>query len=350
MATLHKVTEETKAIFKWMVITILAVILIIFLYGIGKGIKEYYYPTPPPPPTVSFGKLPPIEFPQNSVEQNFSLTVNTLTGVLPTLPDQIKVYPIDLPSPNLLDLSRAQDKISQAGFSTNGEKVSYTLYSFVQNQKPFATITFNIVTNNFTLSSNIFTNKSIATAKTPPDENTAISAAENFMSTLSVLPDDLDSSKTKSTFLKVGNSDLIPATSQSDAVAVRIDFYQKNVNDLPIYYPIPNSSTMSFTEVQGDTQPQIIKADFSHYAIDSNSSTYPIKTAKEAFSELKNGNAYIASYSQANDSIQIKNVLLGYYLSNKDEKYLMPIIVFEGDNNFVGYVSAVNNNWINSSN
>ena len=68
----------------------------------------------------------------------------------------------------------------------------------------------------------------------------------------------------------------------------------------------------------------------------------------EAFSELQEGKAFIPSNSNnANISnISIRNVLLGYYMGENRQDYLLPIVVFEGDNNFIAYVSAVKDEWI----
>ena len=35
------------------------------------------------------------------------------------------------------------------------------------------------------------------------------------------------------------------------------------------------------------------------------------------------------------------------YLENKEQNFLMPVVVFEGDNGFIAYVSAVTDEWIN---
>ncbi|MCL5432856.1 MAG: hypothetical protein M1524_01950, partial [Patescibacteria group bacterium] len=74
--------------------------------------------------------------------------------------------------------------------------------------------------------------------------------------------------------------------------------------------------------------------------------TYPIKTADESFSDLQRGDAYIVSYDGTDPNIKIKNVYLGYYLGDTEQDYLMPIVVFEGNDNFVAFISAIKNEWL----
>ena len=42
----------------------------------------------------------------------------------------------------------------------------------------------------------------------------------------------------------------------------------------------------------------------------------------------------------------VRNVSLAYYDSVIPQNYLQPIYVFEGDGNFIGYVSAIDLFWV----
>ncbi len=94
-------------------------------------------------------------------------------------------------------------------------------------------------------------------------------------------------------------------------------------------------------------QLQIVDGHFFHQNISTKFSTYPLKTADQAFSELKDQKAYIASYYGNNNNVSIKNVFLAFYMEDAPQDYLMPIIIFEGDNGFFAYVSAITDEWIN---
>jgi hypothetical protein len=124
-----------------------------------------------------------------------------------------------------------------------------------------------------------------------------------------------------------------------------VDFFQKDMNNLPIYYEKGASTTFDFLVGKNGEQ-QILEATYIHKDISDVSSTYAIKTAQEAYSELQNGKVYIIDNDQNTANVTIKNVYLGYYIGEVDQNFLMPIIVFEGSNNFLAYVSAVRDEWI----
>ena len=118
---------------------------------------------------------------------------------------------------------------------------------------------------------------------------------------------------------------------------------------MPILYPHPPYSTMSLWIAVGQAGPQVVTANFTHQTINTTpetEATYPIKTAEEAFEELKNGKAFIASYNGSATDIAITNVFLTYYLGEQPQEYLMPLIVFQGDNGFLAYISAVRDEWV----
>lgn len=340
MATLHKVIEETQSIGKWASITILSFLALLLIIRVGGSIKEYFFPTPSPPPTVTYGKLPELLFPKSVSDQVFSYTINTVSGALPVLADRVIISPLAKNSPSLLALQRAEEKVAKAGFSTKSTAISETLYKWTEIKPPFRTLIMDIVSSNFNIATNGFLPSDVA-----PDEALAKDAVTGLLAKMSLFPNDIDESKTKTAFLMLGNEGFVPATSQSNANATRVDLFQKNINDLSIYYPNPPYSTMNFIVVKNGFDYQIIDVSFTHFYAGKKSGTYPIKTAKEAFSQLQNGNAYIALYLGNDNSIQIKNVSLGYYLG-ENQKYLMPVIIFEGSNNFIAYISAVTDTWI----
>ena len=70
--------------------------------------------------------------------------------------------------------------------------------------------------------------------------------------------------------------------------------------------------------------------------------TYPLKSSSQAFEELKNSQAYIASIGQnLGGLVSIRKVYLAYYDAGFPVDFYQPIIVFEGDKNFMAYVPAV---------
>lgn len=326
---------------------VVAIVLVAGGLRVGAQIKEYFFPTPLPPPTVKFGKLPSIAFPDNATNPpvgGFTYRLNTLSGQLPSLPTQTRVYKIVNPEPNLLALQRSQERVSKIGFDSSPIRISNTLYQWTSQNAPPKKLLLDIISLNFSLSSDFVSDQDILSARNLPDENGAIETAKNFFSNIS-FPDDIDTQKTKATLLSIEGQELVPATSFSKTQIIRVDFFQKDVDKLPLYYPKPKNSIMYVLIAAGSFEPQIVEAKFFHHSISEISSTYPIKTAEEALSELKNKKAYIASYFGSEANIAIKDISLGYYLSDEEQNYLLPVIVFEGNNGFFAYVEALKDEW-----
>lgn len=348
MLTLHTTISGIKKLLKWLTILTVSLVLIIALFKIGRNIKEYFYPTPPPPPTVTFGKLTEVEFPPSVVVvKNLTYTLDTVSGTLPNFPDKINVYKIIQPQPNLLALKNAKETVSRIGFSEEETALSNTLYEWVDKTSLQRKLDYDILSFNFNLSSDYVTNPQVLASTNLPDEKGSISKAESFLESLSLFPLNFDREKTRTTLLSIKNSQILPATSLSNAQLIRIDFFQKNVNNLPIFYPNPLHSTMNFFVAGGNFDAQVVSANFFYQDISEKSATYPIKTSKQVFEELKQGKAYIASYNGVAKEIMIKKIYLAYYLSEERQNYLMPIIVFEGNNNFYAYIHTIKDEWIN---
>ncbi len=346
MPTLHYITEETKTIFTWIAIAIATLILLMGIFRFGNAMKEYFFPTPLPPPSVAFGKLAPLAFPKNVADNHLLYVFDTASGTFPNFPDRATIYRLEKPVPNFLDLKRVQDRVSRIGFPTNGIALSDTAYLWSEVKPPFRKLTFDIVSSNFTLSSNYLFNQDILQNKNLPNETTATDVASSFLSKIALLPNDIDPTKTKTMLLRVENGKLAKATSKSTATLIRVDFFQKDINNLPLYYPDPLHSTMSLFLTGGEFEPQVIEAGVFHKTADTSSSTYPIKTANSAYTQLQKGEGYIAAYFGTGNTVRIKNIFLAYYLGDTTQDYLMPIIVFTGDNGFVAYIPAVTDAWM----
>lgn len=347
MVTLYNVTEGTKKTLKITAIIFTLFFILFILIRIGTFLKEKISPTPPPPPTASFGKLPQQMFPLKKEKRNFTFSIDTVTGRLPELGDRATVYKNKIPEPSLLSLQNAENTVQSIGFSKTPARISETIYEWRNPDPPVRTITYDIVSGNFTYTSNFFTDPFATAGKTLPDEYKAIAKSEDFLSQLNALPEDIDSNKTKTSFYEIRNFTIVPTTSLSTAQVIRVDFYQKNINGLPVYYPNPPSSILYTLVASGEYDGQVVEARYFHQEKLEESATYPIKSAKEAFDQLQKGNGYIAVFPPPSvTSVSIKNISLGYYISDSLEEYLIPIIAIEGDNGFKAYVWAIKDEWI----
>ncbi len=354
MWSLHKVVETFRTIIRWGIIlggTGLGVYLLINVIGIIAAIIN---PPKPTPPTVEFGKLPHIVFPLKASDQQFTYTLNTSTGKLPEFPDKMAVYPIIQPSPNLLALKRAQNRAKAASFTSQANQLGPTKYQWSDSDAPYRDIVMDILTNNFELSSRFLSDENVLSAKQLPNEKGAIKAAGNFLNRMQIFPSDIDNTKTKTTLLQIRDQELIAAEGLSAAQIIRVDFYQKDIGKdkdtaIRIVYPYPPFSAMSLFIGSIGGGGGVIRANFFHQNIDlEKSASYPILTPDQAYEILKSGSAYIAAYYGTRSDIVIKFVYLAYYLQDAKQDYLMPVVVFEGNDGFFAYVPVITDKWIQS--
>ncbi len=347
MASLSQVTTATRKLLEFGGIGIGAILLLILLFNVAKVIKEMVSPTPPAPPTVAFGKLPIITFPPSATGATLSYILNTLTGSLPALPDRMTIYKLQQAQPNLLNLDKAKQIAQTAGFQDKPTPLSDTSYKWTTNDQGFLkTFTMDIQSFDFLFTTAYSSNATVRSGAHVPSEDQAVKAANDYFARISPLPDTLDTSKTKTTLWSITNGVLTPATSLSNAQIVRVDFFPKNVEKLPIYTPNPDTSYMYALVASSDTtNPQVVEAQLYHKLLTSDKATYPIKSSQQAFDELQKGKGFIAAIPNNTTQISITNVTLGYYLDINSQNYLMPIIVFQGDKGFFGYIPAVNDAW-----
>lgn len=358
MPTLHDVTDKTKLVLRWGGITFVACIVILLLYQGGLFIKNTFFPTKAPPPTALFGKLPMINFPDDNTDKKLTYVVDTISGKLPIFLDEqkkqrdrIKVYTISHNELTLLDLQETKNSVANVGYGGPGIPISGNIYRFQKNDSLPKTLDIDIVNKNFTVSSSFSFNEKILNALNLQDRSETIKDTTSFASALGSYPRDIDTKKTKVQLLKLKNGILFDAENLSDTQIIRVDYFQKNQDLLPIYYPKGIYSTMYFLVGSSlGVESNIVLSNFYHQSVTATSSTYKLKPVATAYAQLREGKGYVAANFVKENTIKIEDVLLGYYAGNEYQEYLMPIYIFKGrEDEFYAYVSAVDEAWIKDS-
>jgi len=346
MASLTDISITARKIIRYSIYLVIFIIIARILFKAGKGIFLKIFPPAEPAPTVTFGKLPSLPFPEKEKIGNISLTLETASGDLPVLATQAKVFFMPKQSSHLLSLDVAKQKAQALGFLPEGEATSETVYKFT-SRNSFATLQMNIVNTTFSISYNLKADPSPIERK-PQSPEILAAFVRSYLSSANLLPEDL-SGPTQNEFLKIQGENIVPALSLSDSNFVKIHFFRRNYENLPILTNEPKKASVWFM-LSGSREPdkKIVAAEYHYFPIDeTQNATYPIKNAKEAWNSLTSGNAYIASYGQnkEGDSVTIRRIYLAYYDPGKPIEFFQPIIVFEGDRDFVAYVPAVTTNY-----
>ena len=345
MPTLSVIKYDFIKILKWVGL-ILGILIGVFL--LIKGIffiKEIVSPTPPPPPTAAFGKLPPVYLP-SGIKKNFTYEVDTISGQLPLFPDRTKVYKMEFTEPDILAFERMSQKAATLGFDTKAEQLSDSIYRWKIQDPIIKTLVINARSSEFSLISNFLLNENLFSDREIMREEDAITIAKSFLYSLSLYPEDLDESKTKTKLLSINKGVISDVDKVTKAKLISVYFFQKDRDEMPIAYPSGTGSTMNITLAGAGSNMQVIDARFFYQKTLDESGTYSIISSEQAFDLLKNGKAYVASHKSKNLNIVIKKVYLAYYSTGRSQKYLTPVIVFEGKDDFIAYVSAVKGEWI----
>lgn len=323
----------------------LVIFLIIGKIALNMGINAYKkaFPAPPPPPTVKYGKLTKIPFPEASSSAKFTYTLETPEGGLPNnISAQAKVFFMPKVSPNLLSLDAAKNTADGLGFSANPQQISNTIYIFNNLKVPNA-LKMNIITQNFSISYNLAQDKSPLNNR-PPIAEVAAARLRSVFSATGILASDLNGPTTNE-YLKLSNGQFVTAISLSEANATKVNLFREDYDKLPSVTGTPDQANVwAILTGDGDANKQIVAAEYHYFPVDSTQyATYPIKTPAEAFSELQGKQAFIAAVGLNNDgdNIKIRRVHLAYFDPESPTEFYQPIYVFEGDNGFIAYLSAV---------
>ncbi len=319
--------------------------LVIFLimWSIITGAVKAYNLAHPKyiPPTVKYGVMPKIVFPEKQFNKK-NFTFEFPNDSAPKFKDQSKVFIIYRPNSSFLALEDDTKTASDLGFSSKPTEVKEGVYEF-KNDNLNRTLTMNVLDGSFKMEYPFQNDQMLLTPGNVPAKEEAIAIASAYLKTGNKYASDIEQGTQKVSFWKIEFDGLKAADSQSDANVARVDFYRKNLeDDLKILSPEVNKASISVL-VSGSTvdNKKIIQVDYKYANIDRESfSTYPIKTSEEAIAELKAGNYWPAIDVNSNNVI-IRKVYLAYFEPVTLTNYMQPIYVFEGDNNFVAYVPAI---------
>lgn len=350
MANLTTTAFYTRKGVKYGSIGIVVFLILRFAFHTAVDYWRERNPPPPPPPTVAFGNLPEIEFPdQESLPEEIIYKLETAEGIIPQAEDIGKVYTITKTNPSLLGLDRAKTLAGKIGFASEPTQITPRLYRFTSQTTPVTTLEMDTVTGYFTLKYDYRNDQSILAEKKLPSDEQAVTEAERFLTTLTILEEDIKDGEGKVSYYRFSPDKLLPAISLSEADFVRVDLFRQLLDEKQIISEEPGNSLIHFI-LSGSRERlrRIIEVKYVYSPLErENFATYPLKSASVAWTELNSGQAHIAELGDnQNGQVTIRRIYLAYYESEEPQNFLQPIFVFEGDKNFSAYVPAVDPEWV----
>ena len=356
-------TETAQLTKKSAVILILVLATGFTARAVWTRVKPIIFPPKVPPPEVAFGKLPALEIPNLPFKEGPSpkYVVDTKTGRLPTdLLDRAKVYKIILPKTTLLTSQRAKELAAKLGFSGKPQKISSSEYRW-ESPEEGRTLKMDITTGNFTLETDIKKLNTLSTGATPSTA-TAVEQAKRFLQNLGFLSADYLEGRKEATYLTIDGESLKKVENLAQAHLTRIDFFRE-IDEQPIVGAGPYEGLI--TVILGKDLVPFVFYDF--WPLDPlQSTTYPLKTVEQVWSEVEAGEARVtflapakadpfSSYEpQEPKDIYVHKIFLGYFDSEKLQDYIQPIYILEGlgvtadrrQLKFIAYVPAIAYDWV----
>jgi hypothetical protein len=346
MASLTETAYYARRTINWLILGIIAYMILRVVWSVFVTLLVVLFPPKAPPPDHKFGKLPALQFPQvASPSGQISFKLETIEGNVPKASNSAVVYFMPKPAPNLLALTNTQKFAERLRFDSNPKPESKNVYRFDDPNLPLRSLRYDIVTNNFIVKYVYAQDLGLFNENNIPGLEAAKGEAKTILQTYNVMPDDITNGEVTVTYLKLNNDQLLPTSSQSQANAVRIDFFRQSTLGLSMKTPDPTEGSISIT-LSGSSNPgkRILELAYTYWPVDyQTTATYSIKTSTQAWQELQNGYGYIQKYPAGN-VIVVRRIYLAYYDSIEAQMYLQPVFVFEGDD-FVGYVPAIAPPW-----
>ncbi len=349
MASLTETAFYTRRIIKFGFLGLVAFMIFRSISAAGLRYWRQRHPEPPPPPTVSFGKLPAINFPEPKTSAaGFTYQLETVAGGLPTdLGDRTKVYFIPLRSANLLDLEKAQNQAKRMGFFNQAEKIDANRRRWQKSGVLNSVLTIDIVHGNFELEKNWPENQTIFVEKMLAAKGQAIAEAKSFLSQYGLSHPDLETGEAKVEYLRYLAPEIIPAVSLSEADLVKVNLFRPKLDNLPLLPPDLEEALVALLfSGSRDNEKRVLAVHYTYFPIiTETNATYPLKNIAQAWEELKAGQAFVAHCSGPEKNITIRQVYLAYFENSLPQNYLQPVYVFSGSGDFVAYVAAVSSEW-----
>src|SRR3989344_8391896 len=307
MPTLTEAAIFSKRAFRWFLIGIALIVVIVILVNVGKSAKNNLFPKGPAPPSVAFGKLPAVDFAEGIKPPNgVNYGGETISGDLPALATSAKVFTVSAAEVTFGDLERAKINASKIGFTDQPVEISQGKAKFIDPRRQDRKFTIQTASGQFILESNHLTNPDIIASR-PGSQEGAREVAKEFMNNF-VKATDYPDSKIEAINFKIDSGKLVEAPVFSATNVVQVNLIRADIDTMPIIYPHKDKPKVSIVvSTKGVESAKYFYLNLQKHKF----ATYPLKGTKQAYEDLKTGKA---AYNKpfAGSPFVIRDVILGY--------------------------------------
>lgn len=348
MATLTETAIGVRKLIKLSLLGLAAFLVLrlgLFMYNTYLKVVR---PSPAPPPTVAFGKLPKMAFPEK-LHPELTLRLETPTGGTPNLGDRAAVILMPQSRPSFTALDEGKMIAGKLSFRNEPSEITERRYKWESSEFLPSTLEMDIVNGSFTLKRNWQADPTILSNKQLPGKEQTEIETKGWLRQINLGDESLDQGRIEVSYLTFQSGQYVKAVSLSEADFVQADLFRPDINDLAVLTEDPSKGVVRLIySGSGEAEKRVVQAEYNYFPVNtSETATYPIKTASQAWRELQTHQGYIAAIGNNPENvIAVRRIYLAYFDGTTPQGFLMPIIVFEGDNGFFGYVEAITEQWL----
>ncbi len=289
-----------------------------------------------------------------SPSASFDYILDTIEGQPVTATETAKVFPLPPSYSRIKFLQQIYLMAKAVGFDT--ENIKHTLVGtdamFDDGRQK---MTIDITNFNFIYELNIkeLDQEEYSGLNLMPSQSQVEDKAINFLNAVGRYPEELAQGKRNLVYItyRQGDNQLIPAPQNQTTNMVEVDFYRSDISCLPSDCPIVSPkyfNSQNYVIIAfGKNSFRVVKAQTRFFEKSKDQyGIYPLKSGAGAWDELRANKGLVVSQTTDKGVVNIKKMFLAYFDPDVYQEYLQPVYVFLGDNDFVGYVPAIDNKYL----
>lgn len=347
--TLTELSFYSRKLLPFGIITVL--MLLIFVYVV-KLLLVFDTTTISSKPVINtvFQQIKPPDIEEATSSGKFKYTLDTIEGTPITATSAGYVYFLPPTTTKLQFKDKTYRMAKTIGIDTDVTK--HTLVNEINYlfQDELQKLEVDITNFNFSYEYKLENDQDILTdIKAPPSEGEVKNTAIDFLKTLGRYPDELAQGKYNIIYMNFNpnTKELTVSQDPKNANLVEVDFYRPDVLSYPIVSRKYFNSQNYVALVYYRNLFKIVRAQVHFFEKSTEQvGMYPLKTGEQAWSDFQDGKGWVTVAPADQKNITVKQMFLGYYDPDIYQQYLQPVYVFLGDNNFVGYVPAIEDAWL----
>ncbi len=298
---------------------------------------------------IIFSKLERPKVKDRVEKTNFKYILDNIEGKPVTATQAAEVFLVPPIRTKLSFREKLYSMATTLGFDVDLTKkfnyINSTTVEFKTNNKD---LKVDVQTFNFSYTFDYKGNEDLFSADYLPSEDKIKNKAIDFLSSLNKYPEALSKGEKKIIHLHIDpQSNAIKVVDRVlDANAVEVDFYRGDIPHKivsPKYFTSQNYVVFSFSS--NSLFP--IKAQVKFFPISTSEvGIYPIKTGNDAWKTLTENKAIVVAAPLDRKTIVIEDMFMAYLDPDLYQRYIQPVYVFIGRENFVAFVPAVVDNYL----